>query len=58
MHNRQRIVRDPGVAEGATTAEITADFPILSEEGVRAAIACAAVSAQEDLPPAKLPVKQ
>ena len=37
------------LAEGATTADILADFPTLSEEDVRAAIAFAAVSAQEDL---------
>ena len=35
------------LAEGATTAEILADFPTLSEEDVRAAIAFAAASAQE-----------
>jgi uncharacterized protein (DUF433 family) len=38
------------LAEGATTAEILADFPTLTEEDVRAAIAFAAASAQEDLP--------
>ncbi len=38
------------LAEGATTAEILSDFPTLSEEDVRAAIAFAATSAQEDLP--------
>ena len=36
------------LAEGATTAEILADFPTLSEDDVRAAIAFAAASAQED----------
>jgi uncharacterized protein (DUF433 family) len=35
------------LAEGATTDEILADFPALSEEDVRAAIAFAAASAQE-----------
>ena len=35
------------LAEGATTAEILTDFPTLSEEDVRAAIAFAAASAQE-----------
>ena len=45
------------LAEGATTAEILADFPTLSEEDVRAAIAFAATSAQEDLPLAELPIK-
>ena len=38
------------LAEGATTTEILADFPTLTEEDVRAAIAFAAASAQEDLP--------
>jgi uncharacterized protein (DUF433 family) len=46
------------LAEGATTAEILADFPTLSEEDVRAAIAFAATSAQEDLPLAETPVKR
>jgi uncharacterized protein (DUF433 family) len=46
------------LAEGATTAEILADFPTLSEEDVRAAIAFAAASAQEDLPLAETPVKR
>ena len=44
------------LAEGATTAEILADLPTLSEDDVRAAIAFAATSAQEDLPVAELPV--
>ena len=38
------------LAEGASIAEILADFPSLTEEDVRAAIAFAAASAQEDLP--------
>lgn len=38
------------LAEGATTAEILTDFPTLTEQDVRAAIAFAAASAQEDLP--------
>src|SRR3989442_3952761 len=46
------------LAEGATTAEILADFPTLSEEDVRAAIVFAAASAQEDLPLAEPPVKR
>ena len=46
------------LAEGATTPEILADFPSLSEEHVRAAIAFAATSAQEDLPLAELPIKR
>jgi uncharacterized protein (DUF433 family) len=35
------------LAEGATTAEILADFPTLREEDVRAAIAFAATSARK-----------
>ena len=46
------------LAEGATTAEILADFPTLTDEDVRAAIAFAATSAQEDLPVAEAPVKR
>lgn len=46
------------LAEGATTAEILADFPTLREEDVRAAIAFAATSAQEDLPVAESPIQQ
>ena len=38
------------LAEGASVAEILADFPSLTDEDVRAAIAFAAASAQEDLP--------
>ena len=45
------------LAEGATTAEILKDFPTLSEDDVRAAIAFAAASAQEDLPVAEAPVR-
>lgn len=43
------------LAEGASIAEILADFPTLTEEGVRAAIAFAAASATEDLPVRELP---
>ena len=46
------------LAEGATTAEILAAFPTLSEDDVRAAIAFAAASAQEDLPLVETPVKR
>ena len=46
------------LAEGATTAEILSDFPTLSEEDVRAAIAFAARSAQEDLPVAESPINR
>jgi uncharacterized protein (DUF433 family) len=38
------------LAEGATVAEIMTDFPTLTDETVRAAIAFAAASAEEDLP--------
>jgi uncharacterized protein (DUF433 family) len=38
------------LAEGATVQEIVADFPTLTDEAVRAVIAFAAVSAEEDLP--------
>ena len=38
------------LAEGATVDEILKDFPTLAEQDVRAAIAFAAASAQEDLP--------
>lgn len=46
------------LAEGATNAEILADFPTLSDEDIRAAIAFAAASAQEDFPLAEIPVKR
>ena len=38
------------LAEGASTEEILADFPTLTETQVRAVIAFAAASAEEDLP--------
>jgi uncharacterized protein (DUF433 family) len=38
------------LAEGATTEQILGDFPTLTADDVRAAIAFAAASAQEDLP--------
>lgn len=38
------------LAEGASVEEIVRDFPTLTESDVRAAIAFAAASAQEDLP--------
>jgi uncharacterized protein (DUF433 family) len=43
------------LAEGSTIEEILADFPTLIEDDVRAAIAFAAASAQEDLPYPGLP---
>lgn len=48
-----RTVLD-SLAEGATEQEILADFPTLKLEHVRAAIAFAAASAAEDLPPPPL----
>jgi uncharacterized protein (DUF433 family) len=44
------------LAEGATFPEILRDFPTLTDEDLRAAVAFAAASAQEDLPIAELPV--
>lgn len=38
------------LAEGATIEQILGDFPTLTADDVRAAIAFAAASAQEDLP--------
>ena len=38
------------LAEGMTVAEILRDFPTLNEAGVKAVIAFAAASAEEDLP--------
>lgn len=43
------------LAEGAEISEILADFPSLTEEAVRAVIAFAATSAQEDLPAQSVP---
>ena len=43
------------LAEGATTEEILSDFPTLTEESVRAVIAFAAASAEEDLPVPHIP---
>jgi len=45
------------LAEGATIEGILADFPTLSEDDVRAVIAFAAASAEEDLPVAAIPGK-
>jgi uncharacterized protein (DUF433 family) len=44
------------LAEGATVKEILTDFPTLTEEAVRAVIAFAAASAQEDFPVNAAPV--
>ncbi len=45
------------LAEGATIEEILEDFPTLTELDVRAVIAFAAASAQEDLPVAEALVR-
>ncbi|MCK6479475.1 MAG: DUF433 domain-containing protein [Planctomycetes bacterium] len=44
------------LAEGAGESEILAQFPTLKAEDVRAAIAFAAASAQEDLPVPPMPL--
>jgi uncharacterized protein (DUF433 family) len=44
------------LAEGQGTDEIIADFPTLDRDAVRAVIAFAAVSAEEDLPVPPIPV--
>lgn len=43
------------LAEGAKVEEILKDFPTLKEDDVRAVIAFAAVSAEEDLPVQSVP---
>ncbi len=43
------------LAEGASIADILGDFPTLSERDVRAVIAFAAASAEEDLPVQPMP---
>lgn len=43
------------LAEGMSVAEIVRDFPTLDEKAVRAVIAFAAASAEEDLPVPALP---
>ena len=45
------------LAEGATIEEILKDFPTLTDVDVRAVIAFAAASAQEDLPVAEAVVR-
>ena len=49
--------RDLVSIEDLGTAEILEDFPTLTEDDVRAAIAFAAASAQEDLPVTETPVR-
>ena len=44
------------LAEGAWSDEILADFPTLTEQQVRAVVAFAAASAEEDLPLPALPL--
>lgn len=43
------------LAEGATIAEIVEDFPTVTEQAVRAIIAFAAASAEDDLPLPSVP---
>lgn len=43
------------LAEGATIEEILKDFPTLTEKDVRAVIAFAAASAEDDLPTPSVP---
>lgn len=43
------------LAEGMSGEDILADFPTLTRDGLRAVIAFAAVSAEEDLPFSALP---
>jgi uncharacterized protein (DUF433 family) len=43
------------LAEGATAEQILADFPTLTEDDVRAIVAFAAASAEEDLPVPSMP---
>jgi uncharacterized protein (DUF433 family) len=43
------------LAEGVSDEEILADFPTLTRDGLRAVIAFAAVSAEEDLPLTAMP---
>ena len=44
------------LAEGATTDEIVSDFPTVTVEAVRAVIAYAATSVEEDLPVPDVPL--
>jgi len=46
------------LAEGAATDEILADFPTLTPEDVRAVVAFAAASTEEDLPIPSVPIFQ
>lgn len=46
------------LAEGATPEQVVADFPSLTIDDVRAVVAYAAASAEEDLPLAALPPRR
>lgn len=43
------------LAEGASAEEIRVDFPTVTTEGLRAVVAFAAASAEEDLPVSPVP---
>ncbi|HWY76029.1 MAG TPA: DUF433 domain-containing protein [Verrucomicrobiae bacterium] len=43
------------LAEGASAEEIRADFPTVTEEALRAVVAFAAASAEEDMPVPPIP---
>ena len=43
------------LAEGATAQEIRADFPTVTEDALRAVVAFAAASAEEDMPVPPIP---
>jgi len=45
------------LAEGTTPTQIVAAFPTLTDDDVRAVIAFAAASAEEDLPVASIPTR-
>jgi len=57
VHGTRVTVRTvlASLAEGMTSAEILADFPTLNDMAIRAVIAFAARSAEEDLPLPKIP---
>ncbi len=46
------------LAEGASSEEITADFPTVGPEDIRAVIAFAAAAVKEDLPMTEMPAIQ
>ena len=57
IKNTRVLVRTilASLAEGATTEEILDDFPTLTADDVRAVIAFAAASAEEDMPVPEAP---